>query len=122
MGCRGLIARFPSRGSTEEGLAMNKVYADAVNAIERVAEDEERKQRKPLMLVTFDFNVALEVLGSLAILIGVKEERINNDLRRDHRLPNDYERRSLTALRAAQDAMVMAIKRTPDVGLEVKSE
>lgn len=92
---------------------MNEPYADAINALERVAEVEEQKQKKLLVLVTFDFGVALEVLGSLAILIGVKEERINNDLRRDHRLPNDYERKSLTALRAAQDAIVMAIKRSP---------
>lgn len=93
---------------------MNEVYADAVSALDRVAEDEEQKQRRPLVLVTLDFNVALEVLGSLAILVGVQEERINNDLRRDRRIPNDYERRSLTALRAAQDAIVMAVKRLPE--------
>jgi len=84
---------------------MSEIYDKAVAALKAVADVESERQNEPKVIITLSLTSTLEVFSAVAIAIKVAEERINNDLRRDYRLPNEFERKRLDALREGFDAI-----------------
>jgi hypothetical protein len=100
-----------------------KTYEIAYAAIDEVAKMEEAAQALPVCTLTMPFNVVMASYCAIGLAIQCMEDRINNDLRRDRRLPGERERIELANLRAASNELLSALRaETSDTSTPQRSE
>ena len=79
-----------------------EVYGKAVQALEQAADFEKsERDQEGSVDVTFPIDVAIEVYCGISRIVSELQDRIDNDLRRDHRMPSPLERKELERLRIA---------------------
>lgn len=89
---------------------MTDLYEKAAHVLEEVAQSEKKPELS--VSVTLPIGVVLSVYCHLYIAIKEMEERILNDLRRDHKLPTPRERLEIKMLLKANESFIAALKST----------